>query len=544
MAYTITKTDGTTLSTIIDGTTDSASTSLTLIGKNFPGYGVFLNQNFVKLLENFSNTTSPDDPVSGQLWWDNSNKLLKVYFETSPGNGIWKVISSSMSSSNAPPQAVVGDLWWDTANSQLKVYSGTAWVTIGPAFTATSGQTGAVADVIADDTPGQATHVVVKFFVNNQLTAILSRDAAFSPLNPATAPGFATIKPGFNLSTAIANLKYWGDADNALKLGGESSSVFARLNGTLPFTATQTVQGDLKVQYISDPVTQAVGNEFSVRTISSAVNINTGATTDFYVKVNNSPTKLLSLSSAGSGQVLVTADPVSPTGVATKQYVDAVRTYADGVFPIKANISYVDAQIQSVVTSLTGATGNLATLSSSLASYLKKDGSNEISGSIRLSANNTFTLGNATNRFSTIYATSFNGTAVQAQYADLAERFEIDTPQVPGTVVELGGAAEITKVEQELSENVFGVISTKAAYLMNASAGTDQTHPPVAVSGRVPVRVTGQVRKGDRLVSAGNGLARSAAKSEMTPWNVIGRALSSKTTEGEGVVEAIVKLNS
>ena len=111
-------------------------------------------------------------------------------------------------------------------------------------------------------------------------------------------------------------------------------------------------------------------------------------------------------------------------------------------------------------------------------------------------------------------------------------------------MVEIGGPAEITAVSQDLSEDVFGVISTNAAYLMNSGAGSNATHPPVAVQGRVPVRVTGTVRKGDRLVSAGNGLARAAIRDELTAWNVIGRALETKTTPGEGVIEAVVKLNS
>ena len=91
---------------------------------------------------------------------------------------------------------------------------------------------------------------------------------------------------------------------------------------------------------------------------------------------------------------------------------------------------------------------------------------------------------------------------------------------------------------------MFGVISTKAAYLMNSGAGSDATHPPVAVQGRVPVKVIGKIRKGDRLVAAGNGLARSGAKNELTPWNVIGRSLEDKNMDGEGTIEAIVKLNS
>ena len=79
---------------------------------------------------------------------------------------------------------------------------------------------------------------------------------------------------------------------------------------------------------------------------------------------------------------------------------------------------------------------------------------------------------------------------------------------------------------------------------MNAGAGTDATHPPIAVSGRVPVAVIGKVKKGDRLVSAGNGMARAAKKQEITPWNVIGRALADKLDSDIGTVEAIVKLSS
>jgi hypothetical protein len=136
-----------------------------------------------------------------------------------------------------------------------------------------------------------------------------------------------------------------------------------------------------------------------------------------------------------------------------------------------------------------------------------------------------------------------SGTQINANYADVAERFAADTIYEPGTVVELGGVAEITRSVEELSENVFGVISTRAAYLMNSGAGTDETHPPIAMTGRVPVRVTGMIRKGDRLVSAGNGLARAAQPGEATAFNVIGRALEGRTDTGEGTVEAIVTIN-
>jgi hypothetical protein len=109
-------------------------------------------------------------------------------------------------------------------------------------------------------------------------------------------------------------------------------------------------------------------------------------------------------------------------------------------------------------------------------------------------------------------------------------------------VVELGGEAEVTAVVNELSEDVFGVVSNTAAYLMNAGAGNDATHPPVAVGGRVQVKVTGKVSKGQRLVSAGNGIARAAKAGEATSFNTIGRALADKTDDNVGTVEAFVSI--
>ena len=135
-----------------------------------------------------------------------------------------------------------------------------------------------------------------------------------------------------------------------------------------------------------------------------------------------------------------------------------------------------------------------------------------------------------------------SGSRLNATYADLAERFEADDAYSPGTVVELGGDKEITAVRHDLSEDVFGVISNTAAYLMNSGAGNDSTHPPVAVSGRVQVKVTGPVRKGQRLVSAGNGIARAAIVGEASAFNTIGRSLTEKASTTIGTVEAIVMI--
>lgn len=134
-----------------------------------------------------------------------------------------------------------------------------------------------------------------------------------------------------------------------------------------------------------------------------------------------------------------------------------------------------------------------------------------------------------------------SGARWQATYADLAERYEADAVYEVGTVVEIGGEKEVT-VAKELSDDVFGVVSDSYAYLMNEGAGSSDTHPAIALIGRVKVKAVGQVTKGQRLVSAGNGTARGANAGEATAFNSIGRSLESKTTEGLGIIEAVVTI--
>jgi hypothetical protein len=644
MAYNITLTNGHNLVTVADGTTESNFTSLTLIGKNFAGYGAFLNENFVKLLENFSNSTAPSNPLAGQLWWDSVNKSLKVY-----SANVWKTVSSSTAASTSPAGAITGDLWWDTSagGGQLKVWDGTAWVVIGPAFTAVMGQTGILAKTIAESGNASAVHIVVYFYVNNTVVAILSKDPSF---DVSSEPGFTTINPGFNLSSTN-NLAYYGNANNALSLGGVLAANYLKSN------IDQTTQGAFTVQG-GGGLTVGAGGDFNVSTTTTAVNVVSAASgkdMKFWVNVSGISKNLLTLNGT-SGAITVLADPTTDMGVATRQYVDNVLTGSgstvlkrDGTNTITGvivpdgngtrNFGSASSAFNNIyavhhVGNLTGTADNALALNGvPYTSYARTDAaptfltnagltlgtgsdftidvtaspnavnlkSNTQNKSININVNRggtpttaiaidgttglatvvgdptsslgiatrqyvdshsgivnltsvaqnilpsqnlTYSIGSGTMKWTDIWATTFHGNASTANYADLAERFASDQPYSPGTVVELGGAAEITKSVTELSDNVFGVISTKAAYLMNAGAGTDTTHPPIAIQGRVPVRVIGVVRKGDRLVSAGNGLARAASRSEITSFNVIGRALEDKLTSIEGTVEAIVKLNS
>jgi len=486
MAYTVTKTSGATLATIADGTVNTSATSLTLIGKNYAGYGIFLNENYVKLLENFSNTTAPSAAVTGQLWYDSSNSLLKVYTGTQ-----WKPISSSAAAATAPTSPITGDVWWDTANAQLKVWSGSAWVTVGPSYTSTSGTSGAVVETILDSV--SASHVVVKFYISNNVIAILSKDSTFTP--QTSISGFTTIKPGFNLisSSTLSGSQFTGDASNALSLGGVGASQFLRSDQNATTAYQLTIGGGA-----------VIGSDLELDPSSNTTVKISGTTSnkDLAMYVNKGGTQTPAITVAGSTASVTFSNAVTVSGTLTS----------------------TGAATHSSTTLLQGVT--------------------TVAAQVLPNNNGTIEIGSSSYKFANVWANYLRGTAITAQYADLAERFEADTAYVPGTVVMLGGAKEVTAVHDELTEDVFGVISTKAGFLMNGDAGSDTTHPPIAVNGRVPVRVIGKVKKGDRLVSAGRGLARSGNRTEITAFNVLGRALHDKTTEGEGTVEAIVKLNS
>ena len=139
MAYTISNTDGTKLLSLADGTIDQSATSLTLIGKNYTGFGQEYNNNLVKLLANSANSASnpPRSPLKGQLWYDTTAKRVKVY------DGSFKSISGAIIASTQP-SLVAGDLWWDITNDQLKIYTGSTATVVGPAFPKLVGENGFV----------------------------------------------------------------------------------------------------------------------------------------------------------------------------------------------------------------------------------------------------------------------------------------------------------------------------------------------------------------------------------------------------------------
>jgi Chaperone of endosialidase len=216
MSYTINYSNGANSIVIADGTTD-ISTSLTLIGKNLPNYGQFLDQNFLSLLENFSNGSQPANAITGQIWYNTTKGALQVYNGT-----LFKNIAAATNSPTAPTGSVAGDLWFDSANQQLNVYNGTGWVIIGPI----GGAGQVVSEVIVDNVGG--SHNVISMKISNVRYAILSKDPVFTP--QSTISGFSTISPGFNIaSTAfVSNNRFQGKATDSDALNGVSGASFMR----------------------------------------------------------------------------------------------------------------------------------------------------------------------------------------------------------------------------------------------------------------------------------------------------------------------------
>ena len=233
MSYVINLTDGTIFAVVQDGTINTDS-SMTLVGQNYDDYGQFINENYIHLLENSSDNTAPSAPLTGQLWWDKANSLLKVY-----NGSTFKVISASTASSTAPTSNVIGDLWYDTTQQQIKVYTGTSWLVVGPGYSASTGITGAIVDTITDNALG--SHVIVKLMVEDDVVGVISKDAEFSPAS--TLSGFPTIKPGLQLASVVGSQTplFQGTATNAQLLGSLSSSDFLRKN------IAQTTTGSLAI---------------------------------------------------------------------------------------------------------------------------------------------------------------------------------------------------------------------------------------------------------------------------------------------------------
>ena len=226
MSYRLNKTDGTLLTELIDGKIDSTTTDITFIGKNYQGFGEILNENFIKLLENFANNSAPSKPIKGQVWFDTVTDRLKVY-----DGSTFRSTDSSVVSGTAPLEKVVGDIWIDNSKNQVYFWDGIDWILVGPVYTKTQGLSGIKVDTIKD-TFG-LNKVIVIFYVAGTPLAVLAREA-FTPGTEFT--GFSSFRIGLNINSSFSTFVFDGIADKALAITDEFGAEF-RINDFISATS-------------------------------------------------------------------------------------------------------------------------------------------------------------------------------------------------------------------------------------------------------------------------------------------------------------------
>lgn len=584
MAYQVDKFNGTFLVSVDDGTIDT-TTDLRFVGKNYAGYGEVQNENFLHLMENFANTSAPPKAVIGQIWYDSGNKKLRFY-----DGARFRTASGAEVGPTAPSGLQQGDFWFDTSAGQLYTWNGTEFVLIGPETPPDLGASAVVSQVVKD-TIGN-NHTIVKFQAGGDVISIVSKDAFTlnSTINPIT--GFTTIKKGVNLvntngTTGVTSTDhyFWGTASNAARLGGYPASEYVRLgevafDSEISFKDAGLTIGDqndlrIRVENGDEPVIEnRLGNTITLRIrvsdsdlrnvgIISSTGIVPG-TTNFFNLGSTASRWANVYSTVFTGNVLgnltgntlgvhqgnlLASNEVLSFNAATQTFIGSFTGTLTG--NVIGNITGTSTNALSL-NSLVGEQGAVAT------SVALRDGSGNLtatrfigvtdrSDKLKIddaavdtdpnyrSAKTTKTANTIAARDGSgnLLANTFDGTATAAQYADLAEKYLADKQYDVGTVVCIGGEKEITAATY--GDRAIGIVSGKPGFIMNShlEGGT-----LVALKGRVPVKVQGTVKKGDKLVPAQNMYgAVSAANKSDTDYFAI--ALQDHQS-GSGVIEALV----
>ena len=584
MAYQVDKFNGTFLVSVDDGTIDT-TTDIRFVGKNYAGYGEVQNENFLHLLENFANTTAPPKVITGQIWFDSGTRKLRYYDGTK-----FKTASGAEVGPTAPSGLQQGEFWFDTSAEQVYVWTGAEFILVGPEAAPDLGASAVVSQVVKDNLG--TNHTIVKFQSGGDVIAVVSKDVFTlnSTINPIT--GFIQIKKGINLlntnpTTGVTSTDhyFWGTASNSLALGGFSAEDFVRI-GDVAFTETISFgdagftlgdQNDvrLRIENGDEAVLEnRLGNAISIRIrltdteLRDVAIFTSGAvlpgTTNFY-NLGSATSKWATVFATTFNGALTGNVTGDITGVHKGNILSSDNTLS---FDAATRTFFGDFEgtlTGSVIGNITGTATNSLSLNSLIGeqgavatSVAIRDSSanltaNRFIGTAdtvdRLKIDNTATDTDANYRSAKTTATPntiaardssgnltanvFNGTATSAQYADLAEKYLADQDYDVGTVVSVGGDAEVTA--SKFGDRAVGVVSNKPAFMMNSEleGGTY-----IALKGRVPVKVTGVVNKGDRLIATDNGTAIRATLHQYS--DVFAVALESSRDTDIKLIESII----
>ena len=546
MAYKINNTFGTQIVSLADGTLDTTTTDLALFGKGYAGFGEKLNENLIKLLENFNNTSAPSNKITGQLWYDQTNKQINVYDGTK-----FKPVGSSTNSTTSPSNAVLGDTWFDTTNTQLYVYNGSAWTLIGPTTVAGSGVTSATSETVQDN--AGVNRDILKLVANDAVVGVVS-NIAFTPSSTETAgaalvaAGYSTVAQGIQLSSTVSSAKFRGTSTDSDALGGVAAANYLRSN------AADTTSGTLGI--LADGTTLTLGAGSDITFTMASDNLTVAQTTQdkdiiFTVNDGGSTVTLMTLDGDTGRLELPSCGDVRIKGNLTVDGDQVVNntstlTVEDNIIELNRNISsnsgmpnYSGIKVNRGETSVATEQDLYWVWDETFA-----DDGTTIYGNAG-GAWTAFKSGGGDDELSAptlvdLRANVVHATSTSAQYADLAERYASDMAVEVGDVVMLGGSEEITKCDKDACDKVFGVVSESPAFLMNAQAGNNDSHPMIALKGRVMVKIKGTGQAGDRVVSAGSGEARIANLEECTAFNVLGRLIKDKYNEETALTECVI----
>lgn len=526
MPYQINHFNGTSLVSIPDGSADQ-TTDLTLVGKNYAGYGQIQNDNFVYLLENFASAGGPAKPQVGQIWYDSANKKLKFCDTISNGIAHWRTTGGSEIATSQPSGLTTGDFWYNDTTNQLYAFNASTGQSylIGPQAVAGAGQTDLVSVSVLDNSlPTGNAHAIVKGVVNGVTAFVVSSDTGFTlaSTEPLASSGYGFIQQGITLVNSTTGItstsfRFQGTATNSDRLGGILASQYLQANTVSPFTTVFPGNATFK----NSGITVGDNNDIKIFVDTTSANLGTIENTvsnSLAFKVTNNSTLYNPLLLTNAGIFPGTLDAFdigSPTLEWQNLYVQSV--YADTI------------TADSFVGAISGSATHANTL---LYNYDGNHASNYVPAT-DANTPNTVVARDASGNF---VANIITATTTKARYADLAEKYLADRDYAPGTVVVFGGDFEITTTDKEFDTRVAGVISTAPAYLMNE----ESEGLAVALRGKVPVKVIGMVRKGDVLVTSSvAGYAMAASDPNNIPSaSIVGKSL--QDTDGLDTVFAVV----
>ena len=488
MAYQINRFDNSVLTTVQDGTINN-TTDLKFVGRNFAGYGEIQNENFLFLLENFSGLNPPAKALDGQIWYDRGLQKLKFW-----DGAKWRTTGGAESEPTEPTGLTEGDFWWDTNNDQLYVFNGVNFVLVGPQ-NAGEGVTQLISRSVLDTANNQRS--IIQATADDEVVAIFSFAGPFDLAQSNPIDGFDRIRQGITLvdtenskqGVTSSDFRFWGTASNAEKLGGISPS---------EFTLKDDAAFENRVDFSNNgfAIGESLGFKFFVDNVSDGIVQNeNGAQSEIrFITTDNTENLVNSVTINNQGLI----PPIT-------------NTYQIGSPNNIWNIVYA-AQFE-------GEAARSAQL---------RVGSNFRSASVS-STPNTVAVRDANGNLNAVL---FQGTATQARYADLAEKYSTEKEWPVGTAMAVCEHADHETGPAGASSIAIGVISENPAYLMNSEAEGQA----IALKGRVPVRIVGAVRKGQPVYAWENGVCSTIATTAL-----IGVALESNSNEGEKLVECVLK---